>query len=466
MSELNVSLWADTYGSYRPEEPLREEIRADVAIVGAGLNGLSAAFHLASVGEACDVVVLEKGLVGSGSSGRNAGVGLTQFGWNVAAIERVYGRQRALEAYDYASRGLERMRALIDSHQMDSDPVDRPGIMRVAMDQSWLKGLRATQAFYERLGLGDEVVWLDAQTLEEELQSPLLAGVGGLLEENCLYVNPCKHVRELKRLAVTAGARVHEQSPVIAIEHHSRGLRLATPQGAVIADTVVLAVNAEGHRLPGKVLPRGDQWPIYAYQIATEPLSEADWKEIGGVGKYNLENNMQFFHWFRPTSDRRIIMGGRRLPVADAAMTRDYEPSIFARLETDFRAFLPTLKDVRITHRWGGTISATMDLVPHIGFVDDGRRIFRINGCWGHGVAMSHVNGQLVSDLVQGNQSELTEFWVVDRKVRRWPWGPMRSIGTSVVGAAFTANDEWMLRKAERRAAGPMQRTAFGLLRK
>jgi glycine/D-amino acid oxidase-like deaminating enzyme len=465
MSELNVSLWADAYGPYRPEEPLRDEIRADVAIVGAGLNGLSAAFHLASGGEACDVVVLEKGLVGSGSSGRNAGVGLTQFGWNVAAIERVYGQIRAREAYEYASRGLECMRDMVNRYQMDSDPVDRGGIMRIAMDESWLKGLRATQAFYERLGLGDEVTWVEAQTLEEELQSPLLAGVGGLLEENCLFVNPCKHVRELKRLAITAGARVHEQSPVIAIESDPRGLRLATPQGVVVADTVVLAVNAEGHRLPGKVIPRGDQWPIYAYQIATEPLTEADWKGIGGVGKYNLENNMQFFHWFRPTIDRRIVFGGRRLPVADAALARDYEPGIFARLEKDFRAFLPTLKDVRVTHRWGGTISATIDLVPHIGFVDDRRRIFRLNGCWGHGVAMSHVNGQLVADLIRGRQTELTEFWVVDRKSRRWPRGPMRRIGTSVVGAAFTANDEWMLRMAERRAENPLRQRAFGLLR-
>jgi glycine/D-amino acid oxidase-like deaminating enzyme len=465
MSELNVSLWADTYGPYRPEEPLRDEIRADVAIVGAGLNGLSAAYHLASSDEACDVVVLEKGLVGGGSSGRNAGVGLTQFGWNVAAIERIYGRIRAREAYEYASRGLERMRAMVDHHGMDSDPVDRGGILRIAMDESWLKGLRATQAFYERLGLDDEVRWIDAETLEEELQSPLLAGVGGLLEENCLFVNPCKHVRELKRLARTAGARVHEQSPVIAIEPDSRGVRLATPQGAVVADTVVLAVNAEGHQLPDKTIPRGDQWPIYAYQIATEPLSEGDWKEIGGAGKYNLENNMQFFHWFRPTIDRRIVFGGRRLPVADAALARDYEPGIFDRLEKDFRAFLPTLKDVRITHRWGGTISATIDLVPHIGFVDEARRIFRINGCWGHGVAMSHVNGQLVADLLQGKQSELTEFWVVDRKSRRWPPGAMRKIGTAVVGAAFTASDEWMLRKAERRAQDPVRQKAFAGLR-
>ena len=153
------------------------------------------------------------------------------------------------------------------------------------------------------------------------------------------------------------------------------------------------------------------------------------------------------------------------MPVADAAMDRDYEPGIFARLEKDLRAFFPALKDVRVTHRWGGTISATIDLVPHIGFVDEGRRVLRINGCWGHGMSMAHLNGQLVTDLVRGKQSELTEFWIVDRKSRRWPPGPIHTLGASAVSAALTAVDEWMLRKAEREAVDPLRRRAFGLLR-
>ena len=119
MSELNVSLWADAAGPYEPEEPLREEIRADVAIVGAGLNGLSAAYHLASCGEACDVVVLERDVVGNGSSGRNAGVALSQVGWFLGAIERVYGRQRAREALEYAIRAVDYTRAMVTDHQMD-----------------------------------------------------------------------------------------------------------------------------------------------------------------------------------------------------------------------------------------------------------------------------------------------------------------------------------------------------------
>lgn len=465
MSELNVSLWADTYGPYDPEEPLRDEIRADVAIVGGGMNGLSAAFHLASCGEACDVVVLEKDVVGNGSSGRNAGVALSQVGWFLGALEKVYGRARAREALEYAIRAVEYTRTMVNNHGMDSDPMDRHGILRIAMDPAWVKGLRATQAFYERLGASEEVQWVDSDTLAQELRSPLLAGAGGLLEPNVLFLNPCKHVRELKRLAMTAGARVHERSRVIAIEPHDRGVRLATPQGAVVADKVIIAVNAETHQVPRGVVPGGDQLPIYAYQLATEPLTERDWNEIGWAGRANLESNMQCFHWFRVTHDGRIIFGGRRLPVADTAMDRAYEPAIFAKQENDFRAFFPTLRDVRVTHRWGGTISATFDLVPHIGFVDDGRRFLRISGCWGHGVAMAHLNGQLVTDLVRGKESELTEFWLVGRRPRSWPPGAIGKLGAAAGIGALAAFDEWMLRRVERKAVDPLRKRAFGLLR-
>ena len=174
---------------------------------------------------------------------------------------------------------------------------------------------------------------------------------------------------------------------------------------------------------------------------------------------------MQCFHWFRVTHDGRIIFGGRKVPIGNVAMDREYEAATFAKQEKDLRAFFPALKDVKVTHRWGGTISGTIDLVPHIGWLDGGKRFLRISGCWGHGVAMAHLNGQLVSDLIRGTDSELTEFWLVDHKPRSWPPGPIHTVGASAAIGALVAYDEWMLRKAERNATDPERKRAFGALR-
>ena len=258
-------------------------------------------------------------------------------------------------------------------------------------------------------------------------------------------------MRELKRLAVEAGAEVFERTRVMDVRDEADKVRLTTPRGEVVADRVVIATNAQSHHLPRHVLPSGDQWPFYAYQIATEPLSKEQWDEIGWRRGCLIENNLQLFHYLRPSVDGRIVFGGGALPASDHGLTRDYDPRVFAMLERDLRTFFPSLAKVRITHRWGGAISLTADLLPHIGFVDARARVLRVNGCWGHGLAIAHLHGQLITDLIRGDDTELTEFWVVRRTPRSWPPGPARTLSAKGAAGFYQTIDTFNFERALRR---------------
>jgi glycine/D-amino acid oxidase-like deaminating enzyme len=432
-----------------------------VAIVGGGVNGLSIAWHLRTCGEAIDVAVIERDLIGTASSGRNAGVVMAQIGMHVPAVKRYYGKTRAREAYEFGVRAVNYTRSLIAEQELDSDLMADVGIMRIAMEKSWAPMLEATLSFYEELGYGTDVKWVDAETLRAELNSPLLSGIGAVFEPNAFYINPMKHVRELRRIALGAGVRVYENTPLMDLVRDRGGYTLTTPQGRIRAQQVVLATNAFSHELPRNLASRSDQCPLNVYALATEPLSAEQWDAIGWSRQYEISNCLQSYHWMRPTIDERIVFGGREMTPSDASPRQALDARIFARLERDFVAFFPALSDLRISHRWGGTLSTTIDLLPHIGAVGPG--LFRLSGCWGHGVATSSLHGLLFADLLRGTTSELTEFWMVTRKPRRWPPGPIRRIGISGVAMSYKVRDEVALHRAHRRVTGD-KREAFARL--
>ncbi|MDH2416159.1 FAD-binding oxidoreductase [Nocardioides sp. CER19] len=461
MTSTNLSFWADAYGPYTANEPLRGERRVDVVVVGGGFNGLSTAYHLRTEGEALDVVLLEADAIGDGSSGRNAGAAVV--GVN-GVVLKAHGEQRTKELYDYASRALDYMRELITKHDMQSDVIDT-GSLTVAIGDRWVKDLEAAKAMHESFDPTHDVEWVDAATLAQEFNSPLFAGAAGLREKRTFMFDPVKHVREWKRLATEAGVEVYEHSPAIEIVTNPREVRVTTPRGTVVANRLVLATNAYSHKLPSDVLPVGDQTPLYSYQFATEPLSPEQWDSIGFKNRNWTEDSLSLFHWARPTVDGRLIFGGRDgLKAADDGLTREYDVRVFHRMERDFRAFFPQLSDVRVTHRWGGVISGTFDLLPHIGFVDERKQILRVNGCWGHGVAIAHLHGKLLAHLARGVDSELTNLWIVDRKTKTWPPGPMRTTAARAAFEGLRALENRTIRRSAREAVRPDQKRAFAQL--
>jgi glycine/D-amino acid oxidase-like deaminating enzyme len=428
------SFWARDYGPYTPEPTLQESIKVDVAIVGGGFLGLNTAREFKKDNPNARLAVLEGDVVGFGASGRNAGFSMTLFGLEPQVTRMRWGRQRTVDAYRYMVRSVNYTKELIESNQLDSD-YSHPGFLRVAYSDSQVKTLKGVLTSFQDLGLADEMGmrWVEQEALRDEFNSPMFTA--GLEEIHTGLLHPTKHVRELKRLALAAGAEVYEQTPVTLIRRQGNEVVLTTPGGTVRANKVVLATNAYTHLLKGLKKTSYRQFPMWTSVIVTERLTDEQWASIGWARRQGLEDVRQLLHYFRPTADGRILIGGQDVHAPWGMfedLDHDHNPRTWRGLEAHLKHMFPSLRDVKTAYRWSGAVSINADMTPEIGFVGD-ERIICSTGCMGHGVSLTHLNGRLVADLLNDNKTELTDFWIVNRRAIRLPGKVLSYLGTKAV---------------------------------
>lgn len=432
------SFWLEAYGDYRAEPPLEGDVRADVAILGGGFTGLSTAWHLKRLDPSLDVVVVEGDEIGYGASGRNGGFSMTLFGFEPDVTTMLYGLERARAAHRYMEDAVDYVRDLVAGQGMDSH-YEHNGFARLSLTKVHEARLRKQYELYGKWGFAGSFAWWDMQRVGEEVTSPLFRG--GFYEPRCGILDPARQVREWKRLCLEAGVVVHEHSPVARIGYDSFGATLHTVRGSVRAERIVLATNAYSHLLPEMGGFSRRQVPVWTYQIATEPLSEAQWAAIGWQRRFGIETNRHLVHYFRPTADGRIAFGGADVRLAyGKAMDRDSHPPTWRTLERHLKAMFPPLKDVAIARRWGGPVSLTLDMTPNLGFWRDERTLYLL-GCAGHGVSLTQYSGLTLAELALGIESSRTTVWFVNRKPVSWPPEPLRSVAAHTIRAALRAED-------------------------
>jgi glycine/D-amino acid oxidase-like deaminating enzyme len=209
------------------------------------------------------------------------------------------------------------------------------------------------------------------------------------------------------------------------IKRSPQGFTLITPKATVSADKIVLATNAYSHGYSGL---NAMQQPVCGPMSFTEPLSKAQMVRWAGRD-VRASRIPQHGALLPPHGDNRLLMGGRDIALTYGAdMDKDMNPKIFAQLEQDIVDFYPCLKGIKITNRWGGPVSVPMDMTPALGYLDDKRAVYSL-GCMGHGVSLTHLNGEVMADLLLERKSEWTECFPVNRKVFKWPPEPSGSWG-------------------------------------
>jgi glycine/D-amino acid oxidase-like deaminating enzyme len=437
------SFWARDYGPYVPQPALQESIKVDVAVVGGGFMGLNTAREFKKDNPNARLAVLEGEVIGNGASGRNAGFNMTLFGLEPQVTKLRWGKQRTVEAYRYMVKAVNHTKDIIESNQLDSD-YSHPGFLRVAYSPSQVKTLQGAFREFQDLGLADEMGmrWVEQDELRGEFNSPLFSA--GLAETHTGLLHPTKHVRELKRLAVEAGAEIYEQTPVTLIARQGDEVVLTTPGGTVRADKVVLATNAYTHLLQGLRGMRSRQFPMWTSVIVTEPLTDQQWASIGWKDRQAMEDVRQLLHYFRPTADGRILIGGQDIHAPWGMhnnMDHDHNPETWRGLEAHLKRMFPSLRDVNVAYRWCGAVSVNADMTPEIGFVGD-ERIICSTGCLGHGVSLTHLNGRLVADLLNGSKTDFSDFWIVNRKAIRLPGKVLSFLGTKAVRTTLKTADK------------------------
>jgi glycine/D-amino acid oxidase-like deaminating enzyme len=432
------SFWARRFGPYAPDPTLAGDAQADLVVVGGGPMGPNTAYEFAREHPGARVLVLEGAVVGWGASGRNGGFSMKLFGFEPEVTRLRWGTERLIASHRYAQRAVAFVKDLVEREDLDSD-YRHTGMFRVSYSQRQLRRLEKTHALLRRLGLDDDMSFWSREQLRAEFATERYQGA--LYESETGILDPCKHVRELKRLAIGAGVQVFERTPVTSIARKAGGIHVVTTHGSVLAQKLVLATNAYSRSISGLRKLRSRQAPVWTYQVVTEPLTKAQWASVNWRNGQSFEDNRQLVHYFRPTADGRITMGGGDVsaPFGDD-LDRDFAPAIWRHCERHLKWIFPQLEDVRVAYRWGGPVSVNVDLTPEIGFIGDARIVYSV-GCQGHGVSLAHLNGRLIADLLAERKTDLTDFWIVNRRAIPWPPEPLAFCAKQLVRGVLKAWD-------------------------
>lgn len=397
-----ISFYEATVGE-RPEyAPLAGSAAVDVAIVGGGFTGLSAAYHLAKAG--LSVMLIEQHRLGDGASGRNGGqFGTGQRGW-AEELEEAYGYTRAKALFQMAEGAKAHMHAFAAEHGIDMDYV--PGQLSVAHKPRYVKDYEAHPAIMAERYDYPHLTFMDAKETAERIGSSLY--FGGARDTGTGHVHPLKFLVGLGRAASNAGAAIHEKTKATSIESAGGKVRITTPRGTITADRVLIAVNAYGNGLEPESC--ANVMPIGSFIGATEPLPADSTVLPGGE---SADDSRFVVRYWRRSKDGRLLFGGREI----------YSPNSSGDIEAGVRRQIaevyPALEKVKLTHAWGGFVGITMSRKPYVRDVKPGVTV--IGGFSGHGVMLANFTGRLYAESVIGKDDRLLELR--DLKMTPFPGG-------------------------------------------
>jgi len=394
-----ASYWAATAGPVPDDDgPAPAQVDTDVAVIGGGYTGLSAAYHLAGR-HGRQVTVLEANRPGWGCSGRNGGFarmafGRLSFGDMVARLgaveaKRLFGRTMA---------SLDNVREMIRAGGIDCD-ASEAGHLKIAPKPGRAPALEAEARLMQR-ELEYPAKYVDAQTLQRDHLGGSQSH-GALRIPDALALHPLKLSLGVLRMARAAGAAVHSSSPVTAWRKEGATHVLSTPQGTVRAREVVIGTNGY---TPSWLHPelRATLFPILSHIIVTEPMSDVQIAGSNFVTGHVLTDARKLMFYWRRLPDRRILFGGRGL-IADTpwrnANHRQY-------LYRELLAKYPALDGIAIEHDWHGWVAFTRDFLPRIRRAADDPTVHYGVGYQGSGVSLSLYAGRLLAAQIAGDASE------------------------------------------------------------
>lgn len=446
----SLSFWHDTVpGTLTPGEPLRADTEADVAIVGAGFTGLWTAYYLAKTAPDLRVVVCEREIAGFGASGRNGGWCSALFPASLNKLERMAGRNAAIAMQRAMQETVDEVGRVASAEGIDCHYA-KGGTVMLARTPVQLERARAELAEAREFGFGEEDLRL--LTADEAGERAGATSVlGGTYTPHCAAIHPARLARGLAEAVRGLGVEVYEQTPVREIQPG----RVVTASGTVRARYVVRATEGYTPQLPG--LERAVA-PVYSLMVATEPLSEEAWAQIGLAGRPTFGDLRHLIIYGQRTADGRLAFGGRGAPYHLGSAIRpsfDRVPAVFEALRRTLAELFPVLGDVPVTHCWGGPLGVPRDWCASVG-LDQATGLAWAGGYVGDGVSTTNLSGRTLADLITGRDSALVALPWVGHRSPPWEPEPLRWLGLNAGLRVMSVAD-----REEARTGRPSRAAAF-----
>lgn len=438
----------------RPELPRFPggTVHADLAVIGGGFAGLSAAYHLLARRPGAKVVVLEAAHLGAGASGRTTGMLSPGVGQSLSALVARLGPEKARELYAETLRSVSEVAALIERERIDCE-LAMTGQLVVARSAGGRRRLAAQAQLLRALSLPGEALDEDelkktirlrplrASATEKSLEkrtekSQADSGPAALRFPNAGILHPLKLTAGLGRCVRARGGVIYEQARVrklIKPTATEPAVRLCLDGGEVRAERAVVATAGYTPQLG---LLRGRLLPVQLQALVTEPLDAQTLAAIGWAGREGVLDARRLFSYFRLTADRRILFGGERPRYLWGGAATDDAQSALARLGAELARTFPAGERIQIAGGWSGVIGYVLDALPSIAALPDCPQVVQAVGWCGHGVALATASGAWVAHILCDGAAPRELPWfratlpAVPTELARW-------IG-------FRASVEWM----------------------
>jgi glycine/D-amino acid oxidase-like deaminating enzyme len=437
-----ASLWTDTLPvdeRFVAPTPGVWPDQVDVAIVGGGYTGLWTAWYLARRDPSLRVIVVEREQVGFGASGRNGGWCSALLPMGLGAIADRAGAGAATRMQTAMHDTVTEVESFAAAHAPGGVFV-RGGTFDVARGTPQLARLRDELDEYRRFGFGDDDYrWLDRD--EADTIGRIAGTQAAVYTPHCGTVHPLRLVHSLARAVAGTGVTILEGTAVTGVESGA----ITTDAGRIRADVVIRATEGYTCELPGE---RRTMLPIYSLMVATEPLPDPVWSQIGLADRPTFADRRNMIIYGQRTADDRFAFGGRGAPYHFGSRIRpefDRDDRIRSLLTDELRALFPAIGDAAVSHHWGGVLGVPRDWTCSVRY-DRTTGFGAAGGYVGDGVATTNLAGRTLATLIVGPEvdgdEELVRLPWVGHRSRRWEPEPLRWLGVNAGRLAARRADD------------------------
>jgi glycine/D-amino acid oxidase-like deaminating enzyme len=391
--------WLLRHGIIHSYPSLKENVSADIAIIGGGISGALAAWHLQQAG--FKVVLADRRHIGMGSTAASTALLQYEIDTPLHKLVDKVGEYNAVQSYLLCNKAIADIEELCKKFGEKGVFVRRPSLQFA----SYKKHVAGLEKEYQlRRANGIKLEWLDEKEIEKKFgfakPAALFSSDGAELDAYWLT-----HI--LLRRSILRGLRVYDHTPVTDIRYEKRGVELLTDMGKKIkAKKLVIACGYESQRY----LPMQVQQLHSTYAIVSEPIpDQAFWYRKALVWETD-----EPYIYMRTTDDGRILIGGKDIPYSDPEK-RDKLIALKTRqLEKSFSRLLPSIP-FKTDFSWAGTFASTKDGLPYIGSIRQLPHTYFALGFGGNGITFSILAAQIIRDVLQGKKNEGVDIFSFDR---------------------------------------------------